>query len=430
MKVLFVFDRPLDNIRGGAEVRALNHIAYLEDRQINYDLFLIDRYNNYTQLNQEALSYLAKTKVDRIFVHRISGRSLDGFYRKAISGFSLLFGIMPDVSSPIHALPNMIQAFQKVVRANSYDLIFFNHIYVSSPLLKYAPIKCNTKTIIDTHDIYANLIRDIAELRKTKVINRILQKENSISKKIGSWLFNNFACARFNQSKYERTLKKEISYLEKFDNIITISPEEYNLFYQEDKLKHKLSFIPAISTPNTTVLNHINKNSDNTFKLLFIGSQYDPNVHGLKVFCDRVVPLLNSQIELIVVGGVSLVSGLTAHPQVKLLGFVEDVSYLYLSVDAVVLPLFYGSGVSIKAVEALSYGKPIIATPKGVRGLSVRHQHEVLIAENLEEFPNLIESLRLNPKLRQILSINAVEYIKREHSRELVYQKMDEIILT
>jgi hypothetical protein len=51
------------------------------------------------------------------------------------------------------------------------------------------------------------------------------------------------------------------------------------------------------------------------------------------------------------------------------LGRVENLRPLYAAARLVVVPLLEGTGVSIKTLEAITFGKPVLATAMGLRGL-------------------------------------------------------------
>lgn len=56
---------------------------------------------------------------------------------------------------------------------------------------------------------------------------------------------------------------------------------------------------------------------------------------------------------------------------VRLLGFVEDLSVLLAACDVVIVPLCTGSGTRLKVLEALAAGRPVVSTSLGVAGLEV-----------------------------------------------------------
>ncbi|GMU53831.1 MAG: hypothetical protein AMXMBFR33_29770 [Candidatus Xenobia bacterium] len=56
---------------------------------------------------------------------------------------------------------------------------------------------------------------------------------------------------------------------------------------------------------------------------------------------------------------------------VRLLGFVDDLSVLLAACDVVIVPLRTGSGTRLKVLEALAAGRPVVSTSLGVAGLEV-----------------------------------------------------------
>lgn len=59
-------------------------------------------------------------------------------------------------------------------------------------------------------------------------------------------------------------------------------------------------------------------------------------------------------------------------------GFVPDIKQFYEKMDLVISPMFCGTGMNIKTVQALAYGVPLLTTKQGARGLELfdtMHQH-------------------------------------------------------
>lgn len=98
--------------------------------------------------------------------------------------------------------------------------------------------------------------------------------------------------------------------------------------------------------------------------LLFVGDfTYAPNREGLRFLVDQVLPIAwqsRPGVRLLVAG--RGVSDPPADPRIEVLGFVEDLRFVYARADAVAVPLLHGGGSPLKFVEALAYGLPVIAT--------------------------------------------------------------------
>jgi len=61
--------------------------------------------------------------------------------------------------------------------------------------------------------------------------------------------------------------------------------------------------------------------------------------------------------------------------------------------DVALNPMASGSGTNLKMLEYCAAGLPVISTPHGARGLSLRHREHLHVAE-LSEFVEAIEAAR------------------------------------
>jgi glycosyltransferase involved in cell wall biosynthesis len=80
-------------------------------------------------------------------------------------------------------------------------------------------------------------------------------------------------------------------------------------------------------------------------------------------------------------------------------GQVEDLAAIYANARLALLPTISGHGLSIKSVEALSSGLPLIATPQAMRGMdeSVMMLPGIEFAENAEDFAQLLRAAAERP---------------------------------
>lgn len=67
------------------------------------------------------------------------------------------------------------------------------------------------------------------------------------------------------------------------------------------------------------------------------------------------------------------------------------------------VPLWSGSGLRIKLVEGLAYGKAIITTSIGAEGIPYSSEKDLLIADSGEDFTNAIIDLLTNNEKKQSL---------------------------
>lgn len=165
----------------------------------------------------------------------------------------------------------------------------------------------------------------------------------------------------------------------------------------------------------------------NPHKLLVVGKySYYPNVEGLERFIISVFPMIRKQIqdaELDVVGKMNdgeLRSLCESTAGVNLRGFVEDIKNAYAGCGCVIVPLYKGTGTSVKLVEALACGKAVVTTPVGMRGLHPDFQEGVdyLLADSDEEFAHYVVRLLTDVEMNEKMVRSAFGKTRLHYSEE------------
>lgn len=149
---------------------------------------------------------------------------------------------------------------------------------------------------------------------------------------------------------------------------------------------------------------------------LFVGSAHAPNVEAAAEF--RKLAQSFPRMGFIVAG--------TCHPQENrgnfiALGRVSEfmLDSLYRGAFAVVIPLLRGTGMSLKTFQALAYGKAVISTAAGARGLSVEHDVHMIIVKSPVEIAAEIRRLSAEPAVRRRLGMAARTFALEHDSRRL-----------
>jgi len=150
-------------------------------------------------------------------------------------------------------------------------------------------------------------------------------------------------------------------------------------------------------------------------RLVFIGNfMHPPNVDAAMRLVDRIFPAVRTRIP----GSMLRIVG--AHPPPELLarardgievtGRVPDVTPWLNAAALVVVPLRLGGGMRVKVVEALAYGKAVVASPRALEGLNVTDGVEVAVADSDDQFVSRILSLLESPDARGALARKAREW--------------------
>lgn len=101
---------------------------------------------------------------------------------------------------------------------------------------------------------------------------------------------------------------------------------------------------------------------------------YGPNIDGLKHFLRNVWSLVyqhNPNVRLNVIGKINspdILNQFSAIDGVTFKGFVPDLINEYQNSRVIIVPIYSGSGTSVKVVEAMRMNRACISTPEGIRG--------------------------------------------------------------
>ncbi|HEU4648144.1 MAG TPA: glycosyltransferase [Gemmatimonadales bacterium] len=93
--------------------------------------------------------------------------------------------------------------------------------------------------------------------------------------------------------------------------------------------------------------------------------------------------------------------------EVKVPGWVADVSPYLNDAAVVAAPVRLGGGIRVKVLEALAAGKAIVASALAVEGMDVTDGVEVVLAATDQEFADRITELLLDPTRRMNLAARA-----------------------
>jgi hypothetical protein len=133
--------------------------------------------------------------------------------------------------------------------------------------------------------------------------------------------------------------------------------------------------------------------------MLFIGSDLPFNRHGLEWFVREVLPHVN--IKVIAIGNNTEKWRATLqHERLEILGTVDSPAAYYNTADAVISPIFLGSGMKTKTVETFMFGKPYFATPESLEGFNVNNQKGVWVCADSRSFIEAINAFLSDKKRR------------------------------
>lgn len=217
------------------------------------------------------------------------------------------------------------------------DLIHCNHFFCMPVALDVRAGR-NVPILLDTHDVQA---------RQIALRNEALH-----------WLPP--------KAKFEDMLALELAQLREADLLIHLNDEEAQSFRQllPDK-RHALVYPTIKPMPMEP------GGSD----ILIVASANYPNYLGLVWFLSEVLPLA-PDVPVRIIGNIGAMvrhraPALFFKHRKLFAGRIDSLAQAYADAAAILLPTTSGHGISIKTIEALSTGAPLIATKEAFRGMAI-----------------------------------------------------------
>lgn len=169
-------------------------------------------------------------------------------------------------------------------------------------------------------------------------------------------------------------------------------------------------------------------------RLLFVGTLgYYANADAALFLCREVLPVLRRiarrrmQIDLVGNGADSAIIGFAADPDIRVHGFVEDLSSLYSSADVAVIPLRAAGGTRIKILEAFAHGVPVVSTSIGAEGIDVIEGEHLLLGDDVETFARACLRVKKNPHLAVRLAGRAAALLANSYGPARIETLLAEI---
>lgn len=272
-----------------------------------------------------------------------------------------------------------------------YNIAILESIYLLPYLQLF--IDNDVKVIVRAHNVEHQIWASMSE-----------NSSNNIKK----WYFRKLA---------KQLMTYETKMLSQVNGIISITEEDAK-FFQQFEPEVMTTAIPTAVKTNFPIPDY------SLSDFYFLGAMdWKPNLEGIEWMQEKVIPegLTGTKFYL---GGKSLKTEDFNHPSFENCGEIKNAIDFISAHGICIIPMQSGSGLKIKLLENMAMGKPIITTSEGVRGVNISHNKEVLIADDPDEFRELMYKLHLDEKLRKKLGTQSKLYIRNNFSEEKITRRL------
>ena len=220
---------------------------------------------------------------------------------------------------------------------------------------------------------------------------------------------------------------EEISMLQPADTIVAINDVERHIL-QEMLPQHRVIEVGMACND----IEPCSARSKSTGNVLFVGSGNPMNTEGAKQFIEHSWPLVRDAVpdaQLHIVGSVcSKLNSLQNRSDIVLHGIVEDLSSAYENADVVVNCTTMGTGLKIKCIEAIGYGKALVTTTNGAEGIKGTPGHHYLVEDDWSEFAIQVSRCLVDTAFRDHMGDQARVLVQSEYSVDRIYRDFDNVL--
>ena len=226
--------------------------------------------------------------------------------------------------------------------------------------------------------------------------------------------------------------KSEIRYAEKFEKTLLVSPHEAEEMRKITGKSTIYYLYPSAEKQSDCAV----FTEENRYLLSYMGYFGNPNNEkGLLLFLANIFPLLlqrfsSTQLTVIGVGVTAELHAAfkKAKAHINYCGYVPDYRPVLRETNVFIAPIYYGTGIKTKVIDAMSLGMPVAATVAAIEGLHVKNEEDLLVAETDGEFVENISRLFQEEALNNRIRKNALHYIEKFHEKKSLQKKFLDLL--
>lgn len=319
----------------------------------------------------------------------------------------------------------LMDAFLNLFKRSSYNIDRFISDKFSAKLQQI--LESGSFDVVQLESLFlVPYLEVIKKYSKAKVVLRAHNVEFEI------WMRRMDACKNILKKQYLNLLANrmktyEINHINAYDGIAAITPRDAEM------LKSHGCTIPITDIPIGMDLIHSESNStdrnDPPTSLFHLGSMdWMPNQEAIKWFLDNVWPKLSTAFPTLILNlaGRNMPEWIlnSNFHNVIIEGEINNVKEYMAANDIMIVPLISGSGMRVKIIEGMAFGKVIISTSVGAEGIQYQHEKDILIANTPEEYITMVGKCVSDNNLYNDIGINARKLAREKYDNKVIAEKL------
>lgn len=281
---------------------------------------------------------------------------------------------------------------------------------------------------IKPNAIYCQLIRTTEYVKNIHHIPKTLDYMDALSEGM-------LKRKKISKGFYKLLYNTEGKRLKKYENIIFDYFNHHTIISKQDrnKISHpqNQSIVVIPNGIDNYFLKYDCKSIKKEFDIVFVGNlSYAPNVESCLFIIKKLYPYFeknNVNINILLSGAKpspKILNLIKTNKNIKISGWVDDIRQSYCKGKIFVAPLFIGTGLQNKLLEAMALGIPCITTSLVNNALNAKHNNHILLANSVDEFYNRITTLLSDEKFYKKLSVSAKEFVSINYNWDVYSNKI------
>lgn len=272
--------------------------------------------------------------------------------------------------------------------------------------------------------IFSQLIRTSEYVKNEHNIIKTLDYMDAFSKGIDRRVETSGILKPLFKDEAKRLLKYEHLIYDYFEQHSIISKEDRQLIYHQKRDEIEV-ITNGIDTDYFKPIINTQK-----YDLIFVGNMsYAPNVAAVQFLIEQILPLLPNNIKVLIAGANPSKEVMRlASENVVITGWIDDIREAYANAKVFVAPLFIGTGLQNKLLEAMAMELPCVTSSLVNSSLKAELGRDLELAESAQEFANKIKELITDKVKRKLIGKAAREFVEKEYSWEESTKKLEQII--
>jgi glycosyltransferase involved in cell wall biosynthesis len=299
----------------------------------------------------------------------------------------------------------MEAAIEKLISANSFDVVHFEQIHMAH----YRKFCNRHPCLVDQQNVEHRILERCANMEKSLFKRRLFLAQ---ARKMKAF---------------------EATQVAGFSACSAVSDEDGRVLMNLVRNKRPVYTLPnGVDTEFFRSRAHHICESPEEDALVFTGSMdWLPNADAASYFCKDILPLIwavKPNVRFYIVGkGPSGRSNEFADVRIIQTGRVDDVRAFTARSKVVVVPLRIGGGTRVKILEAMSMERAIVSTSTGAEGIEYTVDTDIILADRPEVFARKVVLLLDDNEKRRALGMAGRKLVLEKYDWNIVGQKLNRI---